>query len=184
MPFNLHYYFLHSIATAGRLQSLIETFEIFKYITDQNLPCALSVASFHSVKPLWLRFCFSLELELSCCPSLSTMDAEEILTWFIVSCNSETSPFQEGVTRHTTVVCPEMHCLSAWTLPCPCACVNLSLLRAGALLVALYGRSKISCKMIQKAVFFLKYGPGNDHGWRKQCWMGKGTGTKPVHKPS
>lgn len=46
MPFNLNYYFLHSIATAGRLQLLIETLKIFIYITDQNLSCTLSFPSF------------------------------------------------------------------------------------------------------------------------------------------
>lgn len=46
------------------------------------------------------------------------------------------------------------------------------------------GGAKTSCKMVQKAVFFMKYETGSDQRGKDQCWMGKGTGKRPVHKPS
>lgn len=62
MSFNLRYYFLHSSAAAGKLQLLIDTFKIFKYITDQNLPWALSFVCFHSWKLLLLQPGTAVEL--------------------------------------------------------------------------------------------------------------------------
>lgn len=47
---------------------------------------------------------------------------------------------------------------------------------------ALNGRSQHWWQDGLKAVLFLKYGPESDQTGREQCWMGKGTGIRPVHK--
>lgn len=105
MPFNLNYYFLHSIAAAGRLQLLIETLKIFKYFTDQNLSCALSFGSFLSWKLLWLCCYFILGLELVLSPNTLTRGTENMLTCFRVSSNPETKPCWGRVTTNSAV-CP------------------------------------------------------------------------------
>lgn len=106
MPFNLHYYFLHSIAAAGRLQSFdrdLQNIQIYNRSKPSlhNFNCLLPLLN-TSLAVLLLYPGTKSELR----PNASAMDAGEMLSWFIVSFNSETSSFWKSVTRHATVVCP------------------------------------------------------------------------------
>lgn len=71
-PFNVHYYFLNSIAAAGRLQLLI-----FFHLPLSTLENCSGSADASACDWSWA-------------PNYPSMDAEEMLTWFIVSSSSET----------------------------------------------------------------------------------------------
>lgn len=183
MPFNLHYYFLHSIAAAGRLQSFdrdLQNIQIYNRSKPSlhNFNCLLPLLN-TSLAVLLLYPGTKSELR----PNASAMDAGEMLSWFIVSFNSETSSFWKSVTRHATVVCPTDTlplCLGFVLSICPhqplCS-------HAGALTTALRG-AKNSAQIVQKDVLSLKCRPGSHQSGREQCWMRKAMRKNHAHKPS
>lgn len=114
MPFNLHYYFLYSIAAAGRLQTFnrdLQNIQVY-YRSKRSLHSSSGLLPFLKTSLFMLLLQPGTRIT-----ELSFVQMHQLWTLGrrylgLQSSNSQPNCFWDGVSRHTAVVCPQAHTVS------------------------------------------------------------------------